>query len=303
MDFEIYQQLARKTSQWAKKPDRAVLIALLGLAGESGSLLTEYKKWLRDGEGHRAFRDRIADELGDLLWYVAEVASCLDLDLDEVATMNVQKVQDRWMDADERDAFSFASDYYDELFPREQQIPRRFRVRVEELDGSNPPRIAVTRHGKPCGNELTDNSFDDDGYRFHDTFHLAYAATLRWSPVTRKLLGCKRRSQPRIDEVQDGGRALVIEEGIAAFVYDYARRHDYFERIDRIDSEVLRTIKSMVSGLEVVSRSARDWERAIFSGFRVWRQMRTHRGGFLICDLETRTIRFERLRSHRTRNE
>lgn len=302
MDFETYQQLARETSQCAEKPDRAVLIALLGLAGESGSLLTEYKKRLRDGQGHRAFRDRMAEELGDLLWYVAEVASCLDLNLGEVATMNVQKVQDRWVDVDEGHAFAFASDYYDELFPKDQQLPRRFRVRVEELAGSSPPKIVVTRRGKPCGNELTDNSFDDDGYRFHDAFHLAYAATLRWSPVTRKLLGCKRRSQPRIDEVQDGGRAIVIEEGVGAFVYDYARRHDFFEGIDRVDTEVLRTIKSMVSGLEVASRPARDWERAILSGFRVWRQIRTHRGGFLVCDLEAKTIRFERLRPRTAQN-
>lgn len=300
MDFETYQQFTRNTSQRGRSPDRAVLIALLGLAGESGSLLTEYKKRLRDGEGHRAFRDRMAEELGDLLWYVAEVASCLDLDLDEVATMNVQKAHDRWLDADEHHAFSFASDYYDDLFPREQQLPRRFRVRVQEMAGSRPPKIVVTRGGKPCGNELTDNSFDDDGYRFHDAFHLAYAATLRWSPVTRKLLGCKRHSQPRVDEVQDGGRAAVIEEGVAAFVYDYARRHNFFERVDRVDTDVLRTIKSMVSGLEVSSRSSRDWERSILSGFRVWRQMRTYRGGFLACDLDAQTIRFERLRNRKS---
>jgi NTP pyrophosphatase (non-canonical NTP hydrolase) len=299
MDFETYQQFARETSQWAKKPDRAVLIALLGLAGESGSLLTEYKKWLRDGEGHRAFRDRMAEELGDLLWYVAEIASCLDLDLEEIAAMNVQKVQDRWVDADERHPLSFTSDYYDELFPRDQQLPRCFRVRIEELAGSSPRKIVVSRRGKPCGNALTDNSFDDDGYRFHDAFHFANAAALRWSPVARKLLGCKRRSQPRVDEVQDGGRAIVIEEGVVAYVFDYARRHDFFERVDRVDTEVLRTIKSMVSGLEVASRSTRDWENAILSGFRVWRQMRTYRGGFLACDLDARTIRFERLRLKR----
>lgn len=296
MDFETYQQLARRTSQWAQKRDRAVLIALLGLAGESGSLLTEYKKWLRDGEGHSAFRDRIAEELGDLLWYVAEVASCLDMDLGEIANMNVQKVQDRWADADESLAFSFACDYYDKVLPREQQLPRRFRMKVEELIRSNPPRIVVTRHGKVCGNELTDNSFDDDGYRFHDAFHFAYAAILRWSPVTRKLLRCKRRGDPRIDEVQDGGRAIVIEEGVAAFVFDYARRHKFFEGVERVDSEVLRTIKSMVSGLEVASRSARDWEKAILSGYRVWRQVRASRGGFVVCNLEARTIHFERLR-------
>jgi NTP pyrophosphatase (non-canonical NTP hydrolase) len=300
MEFQEFQQRARETSQWAQKPDRATLIALLGLAGESGSLLTEYKKRMRDGAGHRAYRDRMAEELGDLLWYAAEVASCLDLDLAEVAMQNLQKVEDRWTDpGGGQSLFPFANDFYDQLFPIDQQLPRKFRVRIEELSGSNPPKISVTRQGKPCGNELTDNSFDEDGYRFHDAFHLAHAAVLRWSPVARKLLDCKRRSQPRIDEVQDGGRAAVIEEGIAAYVFDYARRHDFLDTVDRVDTELLRTIKSMVSGLEVASRSARDWERAILDGYRVWRQLRANKGGFVVCDLEAQTVRFERLRPRR----
>lgn len=300
MEFQDFQHRARLTSQWAQKPDRATLIALLGLAGESGSLLTEYKKRMRDGQGHRAYRDRMAEELGDLLWYVAEVASCLDLDLDEVATQNLQKVEDRWTDPHNgQSSFPFADDYYDQMFPLDQRLPRKFRVRIEELDGSNPPKISVTRLGKPCGNELTDNSFDEDGYRFHDAFHLAYASVLRWSPVARKLLGCKRRSQPRIDEVQDGGRAIVIEEGIAAYVFDYARRHDFLETVDRVDTGLLRTIRSMVSGLEVASRSARDWERAILDGYRVWRQLRANKGGVVACDLAARTVRYQRLRLRR----
>jgi len=62
--------------------------------------------------------------------------------------------------------------------------------------------IIVTRGRKQCGDPLTDNAFDDDRYRFPDVFHLAFAAVLRWSPVTRRLLGYKRRSQPKIDEVE-----------------------------------------------------------------------------------------------------
>jgi hypothetical protein len=77
------------------------------------------------------------------------------------------------------------------------------------------------------GDTLTDASFVADGYRFYDVFHLAHAAVLGWSPVSRSLLGRKRRSDPQIDEAEDGGRAIVIEEGIAALVFAYAASHNY----------------------------------------------------------------------------
>ena len=293
MDFSSFQDQARRTSQWSDDRDKAVLIALLGLSGEAGSLLSEYKKRLRDGDGHREYKNRIAEELGDVLWYVAEVASCLDFDLGEVAIDNLQKVTDRWGgDTEEQERFSFASDFYDEGMPEDQQLPRQFTVLIEEKADASPPRVVVTRGDEQCGNHLTDNSYDDDGYRFHDVFHLAFAAILRWSPVTRKLLNCKRKSHPKIDEVQDGGRAGVIEEGIAAFVFDYASSHDFFDGVERVDTKMLRTIKSLVSGLEVKSRSAHEWERAILEGYRIWRQVRLHRGGKITCDLQAQEISF-----------
>jgi len=46
--------------------------ALLGLAGEAGTLLSEYKKHLRDGDAHQLHKERVAEELGDLLWYLVE---------------------------------------------------------------------------------------------------------------------------------------------------------------------------------------------------------------------------------------
>lgn len=60
-------------------------------------------------------------------------------------------------------------------------------------------------------------------YRFHDVFHLAYAAVLGWSPVLRALLKCKRKSHPWLDENQDGARAILIEEGISTFVFNHAK--------------------------------------------------------------------------------
>src|SRR4051812_36306664 len=73
------------------------LIPMLGLAGEAGQLLSEYKKLLRDGPGHAHFRARVAEELGDILWYVANLARKFDLDLDEIARQNLEKVDSLYL--------------------------------------------------------------------------------------------------------------------------------------------------------------------------------------------------------------
>ena len=48
-----------------------LMVPLLGLAGEAGSLLTEYKKWLREGDRYRPFSDQVSEEIGDILWYLS----------------------------------------------------------------------------------------------------------------------------------------------------------------------------------------------------------------------------------------
>src|SRR3954463_13128358 len=89
MNLSEYQQLALRTDKApataGMSEDRGRLIPLLGLAGEAGELLAEYKKRLRDGPGHVLFVDRVAEELGDILWYVANLASKYDLSLDDLA--------------------------------------------------------------------------------------------------------------------------------------------------------------------------------------------------------------------------
>jgi hypothetical protein len=67
------------------------------------------------------------------------------------------------------------------------------------------------------GNPVDDNSDIDDLHRYHDALHLAHMATLGWSPVIRAILGpkVKRKSDERLDRVEDGARATVVEEGLA----------------------------------------------------------------------------------------
>ena len=54
--------------------------------------------------------------------------------------------------------------------------------------------VHLTLNGALLGNELTDNAYENSGYRYHDVFHLAYAAVLGWSPVRRQLMKQKRKT-------------------------------------------------------------------------------------------------------------
>ena len=87
---------------------------------------------------------------------------------------------------------------------------------------------------QPCdginiGDRLTDNAVTPDDYRFHDVFHFAYVAVLSWSPVLRSLLRLKRKSDPEIDEAQDGARAMLIEEGITTWIFGVAGELNFFD--------------------------------------------------------------------------
>jgi hypothetical protein len=152
----------------------------------------------------------------------------------------------------------------------------------------------LTFNEEPIGAKLTDNAHDPDGYRFHDILHLSFAAILGWSPVVRSLLKRKRKSDERLDEIEDGGRAIAIEEGLAALIFTYATQHSFLNGVDTIDWSVLRTCHTMSEGLEVRRRSLYDWERAILSAFRAWREAIKNGGVQVIGDLEKKTLLFER---------
>jgi NTP pyrophosphatase (non-canonical NTP hydrolase) len=290
MDFESYQKKARRTDR-VPVGDRAddmvsLIVPMLGLAGETGQLLSEYKKHLRDGEAHRLFKERVCEELGDLLWYIANVASKFGLTLDEIAAANLAKVKARW-GTEHAEPLTF-----DAELPEGERLPRRFEAELIDVQGKDRQHVRVVIDGKPFGAELTDNAYDPDGYRFHDVFHFAYAAVLGWSPITRALLRRKRKSRPLLDEVEDGGRAAVIEEGIAALVFDYARRHHMLAGVAALDFQLLRTIKGMTSHLEVSQRTTGEWEQAILQGFEVWRAVLAARGGRIAVDLAARRIEY-----------
>jgi NTP pyrophosphatase (non-canonical NTP hydrolase) len=288
MDFSSYQAMAMATDQVPPGSDNAVIIPLLGLAGEAGELLSEYKKHLRDGAAHQFFTERVAEELGDLLWYISNVATKFGLDLEHIARKNLAKCGTRW-GKPKLDPIGYT---FDDGFPDHERLPRQFDVEMINVVEDGKGRMQTLLNGRQIGDDLTDNAWVGDGYRFHDVFHLAYAAVLGWSPVTRKHLRRKRKSNPLFDEVEDGARAIVTEECVSVLVFEYAKGHNFLDGISSLDYDLLKTIKSMIANLEVSQCTLGDWEKAILAGYEVWRKVERNQGGRVLIDLDARSITY-----------
>ncbi|WP_162958854.1 nucleoside triphosphate pyrophosphohydrolase family protein [Nocardia yunnanensis] len=281
MKFSEYQQQASHTNQAGAD----LTVHLLGLSAEAGSVAAVAKTRIRYGESYAGWRKQMREELGDILWYVAAIADNLGLDLDDVAQANLHRTRTRWMPT--------PGYQLDIEAPADEQLPRRgtYEFRQRRNDEG---RWEATVHmdGHQVGDPLTDNALNDDGYRFHDVFHLAYATILGWSPVTRALLKRKRKSVADLDEAEDGGRGIVIEEGVAAFAFAYGEVHNHLDGITRLDQSVLNAIAMMTATLEVGVRSPADWESAIIQGYRMFRELLAHGGGSVTFDADHRTLSF-----------
>ena len=297
LTFRAFQEASIKTDQVPDVGDddsKSLMVPLLGLAGEAGSLLSEFKKWLRQGDIYRPFADQVSEEIGDILWYVSNIASKMDLDLDEVARENLAKLEDRWGESKEAKTPLFSS-HYDDQYSADEKLPEAFRAEFRMFVDDGRRKLAVTLDGEPCGDHLTDNAYASDGYRFHDCFHLALATMLRWSPILRKLLKRKRKSNPQVDEVEDGARASITEEAVSVVVYEYAKNYSMFDGAESIEYELLRTIMMMTRPYEVRDRTAKEWESAILNAYTAWRSLIQNDGGAIVADAKAHIFKYEML--------
>lgn len=96
MDFSDFQARARETAVYPQAGDN-LLYPTLGLCGEAGEVAEKVKKMIRDDDGALSDERRAAlsKELGDVLWYVAQLATEAGLDLDVVAAANLDKLASR----------------------------------------------------------------------------------------------------------------------------------------------------------------------------------------------------------------
>jgi hypothetical protein len=277
-----YQRLSAATDIDADNDNP--IVPLLGLAGEIGSLIAEYKKKIRpDGAGYIGFEEVIRVELGDILWYLASLTSRSGLTLGDVAVANLTKTRARWLPGDAPPAS------YDDDLPNGQRLPRRFEAVFTTYAENGLTKCSMMIEGEEFGDPIDDNTRYDDSYRFHDVFHLAHAAILGWSPVLRLLVGRKRRSDDR-DRTEDGARAIAAEESVTAMVFALAEAWNYFSDAEHVDETILNAAKAVTSRLEVGDRNSADWERAILAGYAVWRRLRDNDGGRVIVDLDAATI-------------
>jgi NTP pyrophosphatase (non-canonical NTP hydrolase) len=384
LTLQTYQSEARKADRTRESKGQEFL--LLGLFGEIGTLMDEVKKKQRDSRSYVGYEQSVVEELGDVLWYLSNIADRAGISLnaiarhatgenisefsepgsplsfisiqpqhhlplqtptsafertlmqlvsgignlaaaqfnqqldagtlgpglanvfaalvqasneagvtlDQAARENLNKIFDRWpVDRKPHGLF-------DDKYSIEERLPRHMTVDIYERiinPGKTDERQYVLQRSNDIfiGDRVTDNILEPDDYRFHDIFHYAYAAVLGWSPVIRALLRLKRKSDSKIDESQDGARAVLIEEGVSAFVFAYAKHLDFFEgqAPGDLSFTLLKRVKDFVQGYEVAECPLWQWEEAILQGYKGFRFLREHRRGRLKINLEERTFEIE----------
>lgn len=349
-----YCEDAARTDRLTDHPDHVTLLAT-GLFGETGSVLAEMKKTARERGAYPSYRNRLMEEIGDLLWYFARlvtvlapsevpkldrlagervapsesddgmndaftlggaagallvtlqqntgsnvaasqlgtvwlallrISSAMHIDLREAAKKNLAKTQSRW--PSDREFLPL----FDDTFDEEEQLPRLLEVEFRQIERSEKKVVLLRCNGLNLGDRLTDNIEHPDFYRFHDIFHLAHATYLGWSPIVRVLLNCKRKSDPGVDENQDGARARIIEEAVSAIVFSRAKETRFYDGIDQVDYDLLKTISEFVRGFEVEEVPLWQWEEAILNGYRVFRALRDNGGGTVTVDLIKRELQY-----------
>ena len=102
MDFDEYQDLAMRTRAENLTTTEYLDNAVLGIAGEAGEIAEVWKKFKFHGKGITETNQKLLDEAGDVLWYLALLASSRWTTIEEIATKNIEKLKDRWPDGFKR---------------------------------------------------------------------------------------------------------------------------------------------------------------------------------------------------------
>lgn len=278
MDLDSYQKQSKLT---VITTDQDTFV--YGLIAEIGEVFSAYKKFVRQGrpiselEGTPIYKDMV-EQVGDVLWYLAAVARTCNVKLSDAAEKNLSKTN-RLFGRKEYKLF-------DQEFPEGEKFPLKFEIEFR-FDGK---KTSLFYNGSEIGDKLDSNSHIEDEYRFHDVFHLAYAACLGWSPVFRKLMTLKRKSDADIDRIEDGARAMIIEEAISAMVFESSRELGPFHQKDNIPIQMIVTIINMAKNYEVGERNVEDWILAITKGFEVFDAIKGRKHAIVVVDVANRNL-------------
>ena len=101
MNANEYQKLAMRTLNPELSRKDILINSVMGLCGESGEASDIVKKWL--AQGHELDKEKLAKELGDIAWYLAEAATALDMPLGDILQGNIDKLKARYPEGFEAD--------------------------------------------------------------------------------------------------------------------------------------------------------------------------------------------------------
>ena len=101
MNANEYQKLAMRTLNPELSRKDVLINSVMGLCGESGEAIDIVKKWL--AQGHELDKEKLAKELGDIAWYLAEAATALDMPLGDILQGNIDKLKARYPEGFEAD--------------------------------------------------------------------------------------------------------------------------------------------------------------------------------------------------------
>ena len=94
MQVNEYQELAMTTLNPELSKKDVLINSVMGLCGESGEAIDIVKKWL--AQGHELDKEKLAKELGDIAWYLAETAYALEIPLEDILQGNIDKLAKRY---------------------------------------------------------------------------------------------------------------------------------------------------------------------------------------------------------------
>lgn len=270
----------------AKAPMPKFEHSLLGLASEVGLLAREI-----DGAGQPGHRATVAQRLVAIMRRLIQAATDSGVTLEGAAIKNLQKIFDRWP----RERLYPAA--FDEGKDTEEQLPRRMEIDVYERTVRGQIYVFQRSRGVYVGDRLTDNAIEPDDYRFHDVFHYAYVAVLGWSPVIRALLRLKRKSDPKLDDAEDGARAILIEEGVTSWLFGKAQQLNFFDGVKPggLPLDMLKHVRQFVAGYEADRCPLWLWEEAILQGYAAFRFLQKNRRARIGIDFARRRLRIKEL--------
>jgi hypothetical protein len=129
-----------------------------------------------------------------------------------------------------------------------------------------------------------------DGYRWYYCFSFSFAAILGWSPITRELLGLKRRSDRRVEKGEDGARAQMIEEFIISCAILDLRKAQRSGATCRVSDRLVEDARRITCRYDLPRRAAADWRRAFDQGCEAWLALHSAGSGLVRLDVAARQV-------------